>query len=69
VKEEAWTPTSSSLSGGSFPIHQPGLEGRPIETPKRTYALCGYSPTLGHNPKSLRMAVKQGCGLNESKHV
>ena len=69
MKEEVWIPTSSFLSGGSFPIHQPGFEGRPVETPKRTYALCGYSPALGHNPKSLRMAVQQGRGLNEREHV
>ena len=69
MKEEAWILASSSLSGGSFPIHQPGLESQPVETPKRTYALCGYSPTLGHNPKGLRMAVQQGRGLNEREHV
>ncbi len=69
MKEEAWIPASSFLSGDSFAIHQPGLECRPVETPKRTYALGGYFPVLGHNPKSLRMAVKQRRGLNEREHV
>ena len=69
VKEEVWIPTSSFLSGGGFPIHQPGLESWPVETPKRAYALCGHLPVLGHNPQSLRMAFQQRRSLNEREHV